>query len=171
MVRHSRVLQPMATLAACASVVTLLVAQVPHFGNVFLSPSSSSPRVESRVRMFGVTKQVIQQGDGKNYPKAGDTVTMHYTGTFSSFPGGLFPTKFDSSYDSGEPFVTKIGVGKLVKGVDEGVPQMSLGEKAVLKMTADYAYGPKGFDGLIPPNTDLTFEVELLNIETPWSLR
>merc|ERR1719161_3102098 len=102
---------------------------------------------------------VLKAGDGANFPKQGDTVTMHYTGTLT-FNGA----KFDSSVDRGQPFVTKIGVGQVIKGWDEGVPQMSLGEKAVLKMTADYGYGSRGAGGVIPPNADLTFEVELLKI-------
>merc|ERR1719387_540332 len=110
-------------------------------------------------RGFGVTREVIKAGDGKNFPKKGDTVTMHYTGTLTA--NGK---KFDSSLDRGQPFVTKIGVGQVIKGWDEGVPQMSLGEKAVLKMTPDYGYGSQGAGGVIPPNADLTFEVELLKI-------
>eukprot|EP00931_Biecheleriopsis_adriatica_P070605 TRINITY_DN44376_c0_g1_i1.p1 TRINITY_DN44376_c0_g1~~TRINITY_DN44376_c0_g1_i1.p1 ORF type:complete len:155 (-),score=31.69 TRINITY_DN44376_c0_g1_i1:34-498(-) len=117
------------------------------------------PRAVSRIRLFGVKKEVITPGDGKNFPKKGDTVTMHYTGTLSN--GGK---KFDSSLDRGQPFVTQIGVGRVIKGWDEGVPQMSLGEKAILKMTSDYGYGPRGAGGVIPPNADLTFEVELLQI-------
>eukprot|EP00756_Hemistasia_phaeocysticola_P015381 Hpha_TRINITY_DN15410_c2_g2::TRINITY_DN15410_c2_g2_i1::g.173476::m.173476/K09568/FKBP1; FK506-binding protein 1 len=107
---------------------------------------------------MGVTKTTKKAGDGQNFPKAGDTVTMHYTGTLKD------GTKFDSSKDRGTPFVTKIGVGQVIKGWDEGVPQMSLGEQAVLQITADYGYGARGAGGVIPPNADLTFEVELLKI-------
>merc|ERR1712217_744395 len=109
--------------------------------------------------VMGVEKEVIKAGDGVNFPKKNDTVTMHYTGTLTN--GGK---KFDSSVDRGQPFQTKIGVGQVIKGWDEGVPQMSLGEKAVLKMTSDYGYGAQGAGGVIPPNADLTFEVELLKI-------
>ena len=98
-------------------------------------------------------------GDKTNFPKNGDKVTMHYTGTLSA--NGK---KFDSSVDRGQPFVTKIGVGQVIKGWDEGVVKMSLGEKATLKMTPDFGYGAAGAGGVIPPNADLTFEVELPNI-------
>lgn len=66
--------------------------------------------------------------------------------------------------DRGQPFVTTIGTGSVIRGWDEGVPQMSLGEKAKLTITSDYAYGARGFPGLIPPNSTLIFEVELLKI-------
>ena len=101
--------------------------------------------------------------------------------------------KFDSSVDRGTPFQFQIGVGQVIKGWDEGVIQMSLGEKATLNITADYGYGIYGFPpplfalslhtktntlllppppppgargagGVIPPNADLVFEVELLKI-------
>ncbi|KAI0711598.1 hypothetical protein C8Q76DRAFT_797876 [Earliella scabrosa] len=106
----------------------------------------------------GVTVESITPGDGKNFPRRGDKVTIHYVGTL------LDGKKFDSSRDRGAPFETEIGVGKVIKGWDEGVPQLSLGEKAILTATPDYAYGARGFPPVIPPNSTLKFEVELLKI-------
>lgn len=97
-------------------------------------------------------------GDGKSFPKRGDRVTMHYIGTLAN------GQKFDSSRDRGQPFSTTIGVGQVIKGWDEGVPQLSLGEKALLTITPDYGYGPRGHPPVIPPNSTLLFEVELLKI-------
>mmetsp|Transcript_31564 Transcript_31564/g.42652 ORF Transcript_31564/g.42652 Transcript_31564/m.42652 type:complete len:115 (+) Transcript_31564:3-347(+) len=107
----------------------------------------------------GVTKEVLKPGDGVHFPKPGDTVSMNYVGTLSATG-----KKFDSSLDRGQPFVTQIGVGRVIRGWDEGVPSMSLGEKAVLRIKSDYAYGAHGAGGVIPPNADLNFEVELLKI-------
>ncbi|CAB46710.1 FKBP-type peptidyl-prolyl cis-trans isomerase Fkh1 [Schizosaccharomyces pombe] len=107
---------------------------------------------------MGVEKQVISSGNGQDFPKPGDRITMHYTGTLTN------GKKFDSSVDRGSPFVCTIGVGQLIRGWDEGVPKMSLGEKAKLTITPDYGYGPRGFPGLIPPNSTLLFDVELLAI-------
>ena len=84
---------------------------------------------------------------------------MDYKGTLAS--NG---TKFDSSYDRGKPFEFKIGKGDVIQGWDEGVMKMSLGEKAILHITSDYGYGSQGAGGVIPPNADLDFEVELLKI-------
>lgn len=107
----------------------------------------------------GVTKQVIRPGDGKTFPKKGDKLTMHYTGTLKS--NGK---KFDSSLDRGRPFQFTIGVGQVIRGWDEGVITMSKGEKAVLNIKSSYGYGARGAGGVIPPNADLVFEVELLAI-------
>jgi len=107
---------------------------------------------------MGVTIEKISPGDGKTFPKRGDTVTIHYVGTLSD------GKKFDSSRDRGDPFVTKIGVGQVIKGWDEGVPQLSLGQKALLVVTPDFGYGARGFPPVIPPNAILRFEVELIKI-------
>eukprot|EP01096_Ripella_sp_DP13-Kostka_P006960 TRINITY_DN2516_c0_g1_i1.p1 TRINITY_DN2516_c0_g1~~TRINITY_DN2516_c0_g1_i1.p1 ORF type:complete len:179 (+),score=59.51 TRINITY_DN2516_c0_g1_i1:172-708(+) len=108
---------------------------------------------------MGVDIEVISGGDGCSSPQPGDLVTVHYTGTLTS--NGA---KFDSSRDRNEPFVFPIGQGRVIKGWDEGVARMSLGEKSILKISADYGYGSRGAGGAIPPNSDLTFEVELLAI-------
>ncbi|KAI8324959.1 peptidyl-prolyl cis-trans isomerase [Martensiomyces pterosporus] len=107
---------------------------------------------------MGVTREIITPGDGKTFPKPGDSVTMHYTGTLED------GAKFDSSRDRNKPFVCNIGVGQLIKGWDEGVPQMSVGERAKLTITPDYGYGARGVPGVIPGNAQLIFDVELIRI-------
>ncbi|GAX70012.1 peptidylprolyl isomerase [Saccharomyces cerevisiae] len=72
--------------------------------------------------------------------------------------------KFDSSIDRGSPFQCNIGVGQVIKGWDVGIPKLSVGEKARLTIPGPYAYGPRGFPGLIPPNSTLVFDVELLKV-------
>lgn len=109
---------------------------------------------------MGVTKTIIKEGDGNTFPKAGDTLTMHYTGTLASDG-----TKFDSSRDKGRPFQFVIGIGQVIQGWDEGVMQMSLGERATLSISSDYGYGARGAGNVIPPNADLNFDVELLKIQ------
>jgi FK506-binding protein 1 len=108
---------------------------------------------------MGVTKESLQPGDGIHFPKPGDQLTMHYTGTLAD--GGK---QFDSSISRGKPFQFVIGIGQVIQGWDEGVMLMSLGEKARLKITSDYGYGTEGAPGAIPPNADLNFDVELLAI-------
>ncbi|KAF0538299.1 peptidylprolyl isomerase [Gigaspora margarita] len=107
---------------------------------------------------MGVEIKTLKEGDGKTFPKKGDTVKIHYTGKLAA--NG---TQFDSSYNRGKPFECKIGVGQVIRGWDEGVPQLSLGQKAILTISPDYGY-EKGFGEIIPPNSTLIFEVELLEI-------
>ncbi|GKY90530.1 hypothetical protein MPSEU_000026700 [Mayamaea pseudoterrestris] len=107
---------------------------------------------------MGVTKEITAPGDNKTYPKEGDRLTMHYTGTLQS--NG---EEFDSSHRKGRPFQFTIGIGQVIKGWDEGVMTMSLGEEAVLHITSDYGYGARGI-GPIPPNADLDFNVKVLAI-------
>lgn len=108
---------------------------------------------------MGVNVEVLRPGDGATFPKKGQTVIVHYVGTLTN------GQKFDSSRDRGQPFKFKIGSGEVIRGWDEGVAQMSVGEVAKLTCTPDYAYGAKGYPGVIPPNSTLIFEVELLSIQ------
>lgn len=90
--------------------------------------------------------------------KNGDTVSINYVGTL---PDG---TKFDSSYDRGEPFETQIGVGAVIKGWDLGVVGMKVGGKRRLTIPPSLGYGDQQA-GTIPPNSTLIFEVELMGIK------
>jgi FK506-binding protein 1 len=108
---------------------------------------------------MGVTKTTISSGNGSVFPASGDKLKMHYTGTLASDG-----SKFDSSRDRNKLFEFTIGVGQVIKGWDEGVKQMSLGERATLNITADFGYGSRGAGAAIPPNADLVFDVELVSI-------
>jgi FKBP-type peptidyl-prolyl cis-trans isomerase len=90
--------------------------------------------------------------------KAGNTVDVHYTGTLKD------GTKFDSSKDRGKPFSFPLGAGRVIKGWDEGVAGMKVGGKRKLIIPPDLAYGKRGAGGVIPPDAELTFEVELLGV-------
>ena len=91
--------------------------------------------------------------------KSGDNVKCHYTGKLTD------GTVFDSSVTRGKPLEFQVGVGRVIKGWDEGIPQLRVGEKAILTCPSDYAYGPNGIPNVIPPNATLIFEVELVSIE------
>jgi len=107
----------------------------------------------------GLTLTITKPGDGKTFPQVGDELTMHYTGTLAKDG-----TKFDSSRDRKEPFKFPIGTGRVIKGWDEGVIKMSVGERGVLHVPADKGYGARGAGDVIPPNADLDFDVQLLAI-------
>ena len=99
----------------------------------------------------------ITSGTGAS-PKPGDTVTVHYTGWLTD------GTKFDSSVDRDEPFAFVLGTGQVIRGWDNGVAAMQVGDKARLTIPPELAYGEQGYPGAIPPNATLIFEVELLSI-------
>ncbi|XP_076601786.1 uncharacterized protein LOC143329668 [Chaetodon auriga] len=107
---------------------------------------------------MGVEVETLRPGDGKTFPAKGQNVTVHYVGTLTN------GKPFDSSRKRGEPFNFKIGAGQVIRAWDEGVAQMSVGELAKLTCSPDYAYGSKGFPPIIPANSTLIFEVELLSI-------
>eukprot|EP00656_Telonema_subtile_P038858 TRINITY_DN44022_c0_g1_i1.p1 TRINITY_DN44022_c0_g1~~TRINITY_DN44022_c0_g1_i1.p1 ORF type:complete len:202 (+),score=75.97 TRINITY_DN44022_c0_g1_i1:151-756(+) len=121
--------------------------------------STQSTGSEETGTMSGVTKDIIEEGNGDVFPKSGDKLKMHYTGTLAE--GGK---QFDSSRDRGQLFEFTIGVGQVIKGWDEGVMQMSLGERATLNISSEFGYGSSGAGADIPPNADLKFDVRLVAI-------
>jgi peptidylprolyl isomerase len=110
----------------------------------------------------GLQYEIIQEGSGAS-PQKGQKVTVHYTGWLDK--NGEPGTKFDSSVDRGKPFTFVIGIGQVIKGWDEGVMMMKIGEKRRLIIPANLGYGAYGSGGSIPPHATLIFEVELLRID------
>ena len=88
----------------------------------------------------------------------GQNVKVHYTGWLTT------GKKFDSSV-GGRPFGFKIGAGEVIKGWDEGVAGMKVGGKRQLRIPPDLAYGAKGYPGVIPPNSTLIFDVQLVSVQ------
>jgi FKBP-type peptidyl-prolyl cis-trans isomerase len=97
--------------------------------------------------------------------KAGQTVTVHYTGwLLDEAAANKRGKKFDSSKDRGDPFQFPLGGGRVIKGWDEGVQGMKVGGKRILTIPAGLGYGARGAGGVIPPNATLIFEVDLLGV-------
>lgn len=104
----------------------------------------------------GLVYESIKDGAGES-PKATDTVKVHYKGMF------LDGKEFDSSYKRGEP--TEFPLNRVIPCWTEGVQHMKPGGKAKLTCPASIAYGERGAGGVIPPNTTLNFEVELISVK------
>ena len=103
----------------------------------------------------GLTYVTLKAGDGPEV-KPGQTIKVHYVGRLAD------GTKFDSSLDKGEPISFVIGIGKVIKGWDLGIPGMRVGEKRQLVIPSDLGYGVKGYPPTIPGNSNLNFDVEVL---------
>ena len=142
-----------------------------------------------------VQVETIMAGDGRLFPKKGQTVAVHYVGKLRGAPSPRTAppqslddrsektdsasrlqsadlavlcadgTIFDTTYKRNRPLKFKLGCQQVVPGWDEGVSQLSLGEMATIRMPAAKAWGATGIPGLIPPNEDLEFEVELQAVQ------
>jgi len=119
--------------------------------------ASTAAPVTSAAAVTTLLKEDKKVGKGA-VAKTGDTVKVHYTGTLMN------GSKFDSSLDRNEPFEFKLGAGMVIKGWDEGVVGMKPGGKRKLTIPAAMAYGKSGHPPVIPPDSPLVFDIELLEI-------
>ena len=113
--------------------------------------------MSAKITDSGLKYEDLVAGDGEE-AKAGQTVTVHYTGWLEN------GTKFDSSKDRNDPFRFKLGAGQVIRGWDEGVAGMKVGGSRKLTIPAALGYGARGAGGVIPPNATLHFDVELLAV-------
>jgi FKBP-type peptidyl-prolyl cis-trans isomerase len=108
--------------------------------------------------MAGLIIEDLKLGDGAE-ARAGQNVTVHYVGTLTD------GKKFDSSRDRGKGFSFKLGAGQVIRGWDQGVAGMKIGGLRKLTIPPALAYGDRGFPPVIPGNSTLVFEVELLEVK------
>ena len=108
----------------------------------------------------GLIYIITKRTEGR-HPRPGESVIVHYTGLLSN------GVKFDSSLDRGQPFTFNLGVGGVIKGWDEGVEKLRVGEQATLIIPPQLGYGAGGSGGVIPPDATLIFVVELIGIREP----
>jgi len=142
------------------SIVIFLLAILaqPVLSQPAASQSAAADEASATTTSSGLIYRPLKEGNGPS-PKASDTVKVHYRGTF---PDGK---EFDSSYRRGQP--AQFPLNRVIKCWTEGVQRMKVGGKARLTCPPSIAYGERGAGGVIPPNTTLQFEIELLDIVQP----
>jgi peptidylprolyl isomerase len=118
-------------------------------------PRSSSAAITTP---SGLTYLVTKKGTGRQL-KAGDMVVVNYTGMLTN------GVKFDSSHDRNEPIAFKLGTGRVIKGWDEGLAKLRVGDHAILVIPGKLAYGPKGVPDVIPPDSTLIFVIEVVDVK------
>lgn len=106
----------------------------------------------------GLRYIILQNGNGE-FPKPGQTVSVHYTGTLTD------GSKFDSSVDRGQPISFALGTGQVIRGWDEGIGLLDKGAKARLIIPHELGYGERGMPPVIPPSSTLIFDVELVDFK------
>ena len=151
------------TVSLLATALALNAVAQPAAPAATPAPEATQPADkigDKKTTPSGLTIVTVASGDG--IAKAGDTVWVHYTGTLQS--NG---TKFDSSLDRGEPISFTLGQGEVIKGWDEGIAGMKVGDKRQLTIPPALGYGEKGAGNVIPPNATLVFDVELTGVKRP----
>jgi FKBP-type peptidyl-prolyl cis-trans isomerase len=125
-----------------------------------VKPKNSVPRsvFVDATTASGLTYIITQHGEGRPL-KVGDTVLVNYTGLLTD------GTKFDSSLDRNEPIAFPLGAGRVIKGWDEGIARLHIGDRATLIIPPELGYGAKGSGGVIPPNATLIFIVEVVGVK------
>ena len=127
--------------------------------------ASTKGTPEMTAKITELQKNDTQVGTGRE-AEPGFNVTVHYTGwLYDAAAEGHKGKKFDSSLDRKQPFVFFLGGGQVIQGWDEGFAGMKIGGKRTLVIPSEMGYGARGAGGAIPPNADLIFDVELLDVK------
>jgi peptidylprolyl isomerase len=153
------------SLLLSAAMVAALFAANAVAQDTKPTPAPGAEKGESKMTKTssGLQYEDVKVGTGDS-PKKGQLAVVHYTGWL--WENGAKGKKFDSSVDRGKPFEFKLGQGQVIRGWDEGVATMKVGGKRTLVIPPDLAYGSRGVgNGLIPPNSTLMFDVELLDVK------
>jgi FKBP-type peptidyl-prolyl cis-trans isomerase len=149
-----------ALVVVIAAVIGLLLFKQPSQSDLNQNLNTNKmTNTNQEEPLTDVKIEILTAGNGEMTVKAGDSITVNYTGWLTN------GTKFDSSLDRNQPFTFTIGAGQVIQGWDKGLLGMKVGEKRRITIPSEMGYGPTGAGGVIPPNAILIFEVELLGIK------
>lgn len=154
----SRLLRPL--LVGCVLALTGCAhsSSTPPPADTAQSAAPAAPASRVHRLASGLVYEDLEIGSG-TMADPGLLVSVHYTGWLTD------GTKFDSSYDRGQPYKFPLGAGQVIRGWDEGIKGMRVGGKRKLMIPSDLAYGPDGREPKIPPDAALVFEVQLVAVE------
>ncbi|PPC92982.1 MAG: peptidylprolyl isomerase [Methylotenera sp.] len=145
--------------------LTILLAALTAVGCKAEFTSSQEKPAMTQSNITALQKIDTQVGTGRE-AEVGFNVTVHYTGwLYDAAAEGGKGKKFDSSLDRNSPFNFFLGGGQVIQGWDEGVQGMKIGGKRTLIIPSEMGYGARGAGGVIPPNANLIFDVELLDVK------
>ncbi len=155
---------------ALVTITVVTSAGTTYGQNPANQPAKPSPQSSTTTSKFGAKVNELQIVDQKQGAGAeavsGKAVVVHYTGwLYDPAAADGHGAKFDSSLDRKVPFGFVLGMGKVIKGWDEGVVGMKVGGKRTLVIPPQKAYGERGAGGVIPPNATLLFDVELIEVK------
>jgi len=154
-------------LAACGKPESETVEPPAEPAPAVEPPETSEPAVDTDTIQItdGLSAQILQEGEGEP-AQAGQIAVVHYTGwLYDETADNNRGKKFDSSVDRDEYFSFMLGAGRVIKGWDQGVTGMKLGEKRELTIAPEMGYGDRGAGAVIPPGATLIFEIELVEIQ------
>jgi FK506-binding protein 3 len=125
--------------------------------------AQKAKKPDAKVQEVKYTKKIIKTGDKTRFPGKGDEVECYYTGKLDN--GKVFDSNMEADKKGvKKPLKFKVGIGKVIRGWDEALLTMSVGEVAEVIIQPEWAYGKKGVEGKVPPGATLTFQVELVSL-------
>lgn len=158
--------KPAETTAPATEAAKPAETTAPATTAVTPEPAAAAPAATGSANITSLQSNDVKAGTGAE-AVAGKTVSVHYTGwLYDEKAADKHGTQFGSSHDRGEPFEFTLGGGQVIQGWDQGVAGMKVGGQRTLTIPANMAYGETGAGGgLIPPNSALVFDVELLDVK------
>jgi FKBP-type peptidyl-prolyl cis-trans isomerase len=145
-------------LIASFVIICIVVAVGLYFG--LRNPSTDAP--VNDINTQEPNQNNMSEEQSTKVAENGKRISMNYTGRLED--GTAFDSNVDPKFNHVEPFIFTLGAGQVIKGWDEGILGMKVGEKKTLTIPPEKAYGPNGIPGVIPPNATLIFDVEVVDV-------